>query len=395
VDTSGIIPLLSFTRGPLYRVIVIFNPAVVTLGIYLLFQKRRFASSLYRKQTTVILLTALIIYAVYFIYISGISPIPGLKELDLSPFSYSIWGAAIGLAIFRYRLFDLAPIARGALIETLGDGVIVLDPQSRVVDANPAAWKMFGWHKLPEGQFSEKLINDLINPAFLDSIDESKKIETHLPKDDTVVYYEVTVSALKDKDGHKIGFLIMMHDISQLKEIEMKLQELSLEDELTGLTNRRGFKMLASQLISMANRMELNTVLFYMDMDRLKEINDNLGHAVGDQVLKDAASILKNTFRSSDIVARIGGDEFVILAVESINNSRETMLARLQEQLAIHNKQLNKNYRLSFSIGLACHEWKNPRPMDALLEEADKAMYENKLANKSNQAGPKVNSSLR
>ncbi|HTX79086.1 MAG TPA: histidine kinase N-terminal 7TM domain-containing protein [Longilinea sp.] len=385
-DTSGIIPLLSFTRGPLYLVIVVYNPAVVTVGVYLLFQRRRFASSLYRKQTTIILSTALVIYAVYFIYLSGVSLIPSLKELDLNPFSYSLWGAAIGLAIFRYRLFDLAPIARGALIETLGDGVIVLDPQSRVVDANPAAWKMFGWHKLPEGQFSEKLIDGVIDPEFLDSIEESKKIETHLAKDDATVYYEVTVSALKDRDGHKLGFLIMVHDISKLKEIEMELQELSLEDELTGLTNRRGFKVLATQLIGMANRMELNMVLFYMDMDQLKWINDNLGHAIGDQALKDAAAVLKNTFRSSDIIARIGGDEFVVLALESINASRETMLERLKEQLADHNAQLNGNYRLSFSIGLACYEWEKPRPMESLLEEADKAMYANKLANKDGQA---------
>ncbi len=153
-------------------------------------------------------------------------------------------------------------------------------------------------------------------------------------------------------------------------------------DEMTGLTNRRGFKMLASQMIHMTDRMELNAVLIYIDLDHLKWINDNLGHATGDQALISTGGILKNSFRTSDIIARFGGDEFVILAVESAENTGEIMLARLEEQLNAHNKQMSRGYQLSFSMGLAHYEWDYPTSMELLLEKADEAMYKNKHAKK-------------
>ena len=152
---------------------------------------------------------------------------------------------------------------------------------------------------------------------------------------------------------------------------------------MTGLTNRRGFNVLADQLINMTNRLELNVILFFIDLDRLKWINDNLGHAAGDQALRDTALILKNTFRSSDIIARFGGDEFVILAIESLENSRKNMLARLQENLNKFNAQPGRGYQLACSTGLARYEWQHPRSIEALIEEADQTMYIIKQAKKS------------
>lgn len=390
VDTSGIIPLLSFERGPLYILNAIYNLVIMSVGNYLLWQKRRFASALFRRQTAIMLAAAIPIYLIYVAYLIGVPPIPGLRHLDPNPFAFMLWGIAIGLSIFRYRLFDLAPIARDALIERLNDGVIVLDAQSRVVDANPQAQKIFGWSQVPVGQFAEELMPGWFDQFPLYAVEVPAKIETPLAKDGATIYYETTISTLQDKGRQKIGYLVVVHDISERKEVERRLQELSLVDELTGLTNRRGFTVLADQLINMADRMQLNAVLIYIDLDRLKWINDNLGHRVGDQALIDTASILNNTFRSSDIVARFGGDEFVILAIESVENSREIMLARLQERLKAHAPARRK-YHLSLSIGLAGYEWKKPRPIESLLEEADRAMYEEKQAQRARRkARPRI-----
>ena len=98
---------------------------------------------------------------------------------------------------------------------------------------------------------------------------------------------------------------------------------------------------------------------------------------------------LKNTFRSSDIVARFGGDEFIILAIEPYENSGETMLARLQERINATNTQNNRPYKLTFSIGLARHYWKEPRSIESLLEEADREMYTNKHVKRS-QSEPQI-----
>jgi len=380
VDSGGPIPLLSFTRGPLYWVVAIYNLLIVTLGNLLLWQKRRFASSLYRQQTTIMLAAAAIIYLVYLVYLVGIEPLPSLEHLDWNPFIYTLWGVAISFAIFRYRLFDLAPVARDALIEMLDDGVVVLDGQSRVVDANPQAQKIFGWTRPPVGESAEKVMDHWIDPAALQGTDSATKKEVALTRQGAAVYYEVTISPFMGQQGRRMGSLIVVHDISQRKEIEKELHELSLVDELTGLTNRRGFKMLATQLISMSNRMELNAVLFYLDLDRLKWINDQLGHATGDQALIDMGNILKNTFRSSDIIARFGGDEFVILAIESSENSGENLIRRLQAQLDAYNAAPVRSFQLSFSIGLTRYECNHPRSLDTLLQDADQAMYAHKQA---------------
>ena len=197
-------------------------------------------------------------------------------------------------------------------------------------------------------------------------------------KDGATVYYELTISSLKDRRKHRIGYLILIHDISGLKRTEKEMEKLSWGDDLTGLYNRRSFKILANQTINMARRMKLNATLVFMDLDELKWINDLLGHAAGDQALIDTAQILKNVFRSSDIIARVGGDEFVALAIDSAENPGENMLKRLQEQLDIHNTWFDQDYALSFSIGSAHYEWNNPRSLELLLEEADQEMYADK-----------------
>ena len=156
------------------------------------------------------------------------------------------------------------------------------------------------------------------------------------------------------------------------------MEKLSWGDDLTGLYNRRGFKILANQTINMAHRMKLNATLIFIDLDELKWINDFRGHAAGDQALIDTAQILKEVFRSSDIIARVGGDEFVALAINSAENPSGKLLERLQEQLDIHNTWFGKDYVLSFSCGSAHYEWENPNSLEMLLEEADQAMYANK-----------------
>ena len=383
VDAGGAIPLLAFTRGPLYLVISAYNMVLLTLGNLLLLAKWRFASSLYRRQTTLIVAAGLIIYGMYIFYLTGIPLIPTLKTLDINPFGYTFWSLAVGWAIFRYRLFDLAPIARDALIERLSDGVVVLDGQARVVDANPEAQRIFGWREPPVGRSIGSLMDRWIDPALFSAVEQPVKQEIRLEKEGNPVYYEITISPLGRIERRRVGYLFVAHDISERKETEQKLRELSLADELTGLNNRRGFKILAGQLIQVALRMKLDALLFYIDLDGLKWINDNRGHAAGDRALVETGELLKNSFRSSDIVARLGGDEFVVLAIESAEKSDQTMQSRLKERLQSQNARAGREYELSLSIGTARFEWEKPASIEWLLDQADKAMYQMKQAKKA------------
>jgi diguanylate cyclase (GGDEF)-like protein len=390
LDRSGPFPILAFTAGPLYIIFVAYSLLVVTFANYLLWEKRQSGSILYRRQTTIILLAVLVIYLLYGVYLAQMIFYPGVTRIDFNFLGYTFWGFAVSLTIFHYRLFDLAPVARDTLIEVLHDGVIVVDTQYRVVDANPEAQKIFDWQQSSVGQSVVALLGNWISPTFLESVQDSSRTEISLKKTGQNAFYEVTTSTLKEKHGGRVGYLLVVHDISERIEFEKELEELSLIDELTGLSNRRGFKLLANQLILMADRMSLNAALFYIDLDRLKWINDSLGHAMGDQALVEIASVLKKVFRSSDIVARLGGDEFVVLAVETAENSGPVMQARLHEQISVQNALPDRLYELSFSVGLARYEWHQPVKLDLLLEEADRAMYKEKQEKKQRSGAQRL-----
>jgi diguanylate cyclase (GGDEF)-like protein len=153
-----------------------------------------------------------------------------------------------------------------------------------------------------------------------------------------------------------------------------ELRAMSLVDELTGLYNRRGFLLLAQQQLKLADRMKRGVLLLFADLDGLKQINDTYGHHEGDLALIDAATILKASFRESDILARVGGDEFAIIAVEAQTEGVEILTARLQQRLDAHNAHAQRPYPLSISIGVARYDPDVPCTIDELMAQADRSM---------------------
>jgi diguanylate cyclase (GGDEF)-like protein len=158
---------------------------------------------------------------------------------------------------------------------------------------------------------------------------------------------------------------------------EETLLALSLIDELTGLYNRRRFFVLTEQYLKVAIRAKKRSLLLYIDMDDLKWINDHCGHNQGDQALIDLGSILKKTFRESDIIARIGGDEFVVL-LESTDENDEMLITRLYESIRDYNAKVSQDYKLSISVGAAQFDPEYPISIDELLSKADALMYAQK-----------------
>jgi diguanylate cyclase (GGDEF)-like protein len=212
-----------------------------------------------------------------------------------------------------------------------------------------------------------------------------KTIETRSEvriQDSSPLDFDVRTIPIFDKKVHLNGWMILLHDVTDLKRAEEQLQELTLVDELTGLYNRRGFMLLASQLIKTTDRMGKHALLVYIDVDDLKYINDNLGHNQGDRALISTANILRNTFRGSDIIARLSGDEFVGLAIDSQDDLIEILIGRLQETLSDHLLHENSPYQLSFSYGISQYDSVHPCSLEDLLEKADKAMYKQKRSKK-------------
>jgi diguanylate cyclase (GGDEF)-like protein len=126
------------------------------------------------------------------------------------------------------------------------------------------------------------------------------------------------------------------------------LQQLSYNDELTGLLNRRGFISMAQQHLKIAQREAWQMVLLFADLDKLKDINDSFGHPEGDRALRAVANVLKETFRTSDLIARLGGDEFIVLAINAPEAGIQKMVSRLQKNIERFNQQ-NRYYQISLS----------------------------------------------
>ncbi len=187
---------------------------------------------------------------------------------------------------------------------------------------------------------------------------------------------------IRNENGEPHEIVGALLDITERKRTEETLRILSLADELTGLYNRRGFFTLAEQQLKIANRMKKKMLLLFADLDNLKWINDNLGHNEGDLALIEIAKILKKTFRESDFIARIGGDEFVVLAVESEEANAEFLTARLLESIRAYNSKRTRNYTLSISIGISRYDPEYPCSIDELLAKADRLMYKQKKKNR-------------
>ena len=169
----------------------------------------------------------------------------------------------------------------------------------------------------------------------------------------------------------------LMARIQHVK-LQEKVRTMAVTDELTGLYNRRGFFSLAEKLLQLCKREKKGIFMLYTDLDGLKKINDTFGHKEGDMALIDIANILRNNYRESDIIARISGDEFVVIPIGTTEDSTKIATSRLQKSIEIHNSEINRSYKLSLSFGIAYYDPENPCSIDELLVQGDKLMYEQK-----------------
>jgi diguanylate cyclase (GGDEF)-like protein len=193
--------------------------------------------------------------------------------------------------------------------------------------------------------------------------------------------------------GHKVGsFCLIDHeprglsaddwqllkDLAAMAENELLSEHLFSTDELTRLTNRRGLESFARQALAACKRMEKPATLVYFDLNDFKEINDDHGHAEGDRTLSTFANALESVFRESDVIARVGGDEFAVLQVGSALNSAGYAIERVRASIAAACGRDGRGYEINFSAGQIEFDPARHRSIEDLLTEADAAMYADK-----------------
>jgi diguanylate cyclase (GGDEF)-like protein/PAS domain S-box-containing protein len=272
---------------------------------------------------------------------------------------------------------------------TATDAIISITGDENIILWNRAAEQMFGYSSEEAlGQPITIIMPDRFRQAHKKGIDRffatgrSKIVGKNyeacaLKKNRSEFPVELSLSSWK-QDGD-VYFTGIIRDITKRRKLEDRLRASSLTDELTGLLNRRGFITLSEKQLQISKRYRKHFSILFLDLNDMKTINDAFGHKTGDLALTDAANILKKTFRSSDIIARIGGDEFTVLMVESQNpDIHEYAVENILRNVSIHNKKMKRSYRLSFSIGIASFNPENPCSIDNLLAQADTLMYENK-----------------
>ena len=198
---------------------------------------------------------------------------------------------------------------------------------------------------------------------------------------------------LKSPDGHRLGTLCIidrepreleeadleaLQDIGAMVSSELAALRLATIDELTGLSNRRGFNMIADQSLHLCQRNNRHASLLMLDLDGFKQINDKLGHAAGDKALVEFSQLLKTSFRESDVVTRIGGDEFCVLLTDTDLEHAWVGVERFRCALNARNDLPGRKYRLLFSAGVIQWDAERHANVADLLRDADVLMYERK-----------------
>ncbi|WP_025111494.1 diguanylate cyclase [Pseudomonas sp. H1h] len=200
---------------------------------------------------------------------------------------------------------------------------------------------------------------------------------------------------LQVSDGSKLGTLCLidtkprqlddeerelLRDLARMAEQELMAVQMASMDELTLLSNRRGFKALAQHGLDACARLQKPATLLFFDLNDFKQINDLYGHAEGDSALKTFADVLRIAFRESDVVGRLGGDEFVVLLTGSSHVETTAIMTRLKDILDERNAMLQRGYDIRFSVGQIEYDPPRHDSVDRLLADADGAMYAHKQA---------------
>jgi diguanylate cyclase (GGDEF)-like protein/PAS domain S-box-containing protein len=300
-----------------------------------------------------------------------------------------------------------------SILDTCSDAIVVADNSTKIILRNPAAVQMcgdvlerigedvpqaLGYYKPDEKtlfQFQELPLWSALQGEQVNNLEMCVRS----PSQTKARWNLASSRPLLNENGQVLGGVVFYHDITERKELERRiskyadelkcsneelqraqvaLERLASDDELTGLHNRRGFLALAEQSLRLARRAEKPFALVFIDLDGLKKINDTFGHASGDQVISDAALVLRDSFRHCDVLGRLGGDEFAILMVDATEESISIVRRRVAEKVERFNLEESRPYQLSLSIGTLMCGFDEESSVETLLAKADALMYEEK-----------------
>jgi diguanylate cyclase (GGDEF)-like protein/PAS domain S-box-containing protein len=262
------------------------------------------------------------------------------------------------------------------ILDAVGDCISVHDTDFRILFQNSTHRELKGPHV---GETCHKAFCGRDEPCEecpLQSMLRDGQVRTvnrTSERGDTTSYHEVTVTPLRDPSGQIVAGVEVTRDITERKRYEERLRFMSSHDVLTGLNNRLHFE---DEILRMKEKQLFPLSIIMTDLDDLKGINDAHGHSAGDHLLQEVAAILRQSFRSADVIARIGGDEFAIILPATDRRGAEEAVVRLLTQLDCFQSEFG--IRPSLSIGHATA--RDAAEVESALLTADHCMYRDKMA---------------
>ena len=373
IDYTGSFPTFTYDRN-VWNYIAVGYYVLCLMGSTILFALSMFRSvKSFRKTAAIYLLGSL-------------PPLVGLiiqnlklvqYNIDYTPFLLSISGLLFVYGFTKLRMLDIIPLARDSIFENMSTGVIILDREDRIVDYNPAMQIIVDW--LDKKALGKSIYKAFPNdPSLLELVRGMKtgRIELKFGEGISTAYYRVSMKVMQGKKGQSIGKIINFYEYTMEKDLLDELVNQAAHDGLTGIYNRQYFMKLAEKEILRHNRYGGDLSLIMFDLDHFKQVNDTYGHAAGDLVLRTVTEVFSKMIRQSDIFARIGGEEFVLLLPETKIESAQVLAERLRSTLDVTLIEYEgQEFYAHASFGVSGESSGETCTLDKLYRIADRALY--------------------
>ena len=366
------------SHGPWFLIFAAYTYLISGAGLVVAVRSFSLGRSYYRKRSAIIIAGACCPFAASLVYV--FKPFPGLVK-DLTPIGYGLGAVLFFFALYRLDAFAIVPMARTRLIEHMRDGILVFDAESRIADANRAALRMLHADESLLGRGMEESGKD--RAVLPDAVEAAAKEGNGGTFDDkadggSVRHYAVDAIDLPGESRRR-GRLVVIRDETVLIDALGRLDDLARRDSLTELSNRRGFMEAAEAIASSTKRYGEALSVAMFDLDNFKKVNDERGHAKGDEVLRAFARTMSMNLRGSDAVGRIGGEEFALALPRTTLEGARIVCERIRRdfaQLAFVDAG-GQVFRATVSVGIA-QILLEPMDLQALLVAADSALYKAK-----------------
>ena len=306
-------------------------------------------------------------------------PMVGVRVVELGEVLSTVNAAVIGWAMAHHGLLEVSlEQAAETLLGTMGDALLVTDRMDKIVLSNDAAARLLG---LSVEELRGRPLAELVSAPV--SEDGSRERSRPLRSEDAMLKpvdaepIPVLLSAgpVHDPKKRLRGVVYVARDIRDIRTMVQQLHELSITDELTGVHNRRFAAQTLREELTRSLRYGRALSVGVVDLDDFKQVNDTFGHVAGDEVLKLVAAVLRNSVRGTDVVARWGGDEFLLLMPETADVAARSVCKRVLSRI-IESDVPGVDHRIGGSIGLATIDLDAPpADADALVRAADEALY--------------------